>query len=122
MQRIGSYLVLASILVTLSGTPAMAQSVRQFLTSADRIPRNATALLMPSARRLMNELGEAFSTVRSEQEALQARGQPRTICMPEKVTLNALEIESRFRSIPEARRNITVTQAVREWMAEKHPC
>ncbi|MEG1453588.1 hypothetical protein [Brevundimonas sp.] len=122
MQRIGSYLGLAAVIVSLSGTPAMAQTVRQFLASAERIPRNASALLLPSTRRLMNELKTAFSTVRSEQEALQARGQPRTICMPQKVSLNALEIESRFRAIPEARRNITVTQAVREWMAEKHPC
>ena len=29
---------------------------------------------------------------------------------------------ARFNAIPPGRRNITVTQAVREWMAEEHPC
>ena len=29
---------------------------------------------------------------------------------------------ARFNAIPAARRNITVTQALREWMAEEHPC
>ena len=29
---------------------------------------------------------------------------------------------ARFNAIPASRRNITVTQAMREWMAEEHPC
>ncbi len=122
MRRSGFYLALAALFLGLGASPVMAQTVREFISSADRIPRNATALLHPATRRLMGELRTAFTAVRSEQEARVSRGQPRTICMPERVSMDAQKIETRFLSIPEARRNITVTQAVREWMAEEYPC
>ena len=36
--------------------------------------------------------------------------------------LRADTLLARFNAIPASRRNITVTQAMREWMAEEHPC
>jgi hypothetical protein len=38
------------------------------------------------------------------------------------VPVSAEALLARFGSIPESRRGITVTQAVREWMAAEHPC
>jgi hypothetical protein len=42
--------------------------------------------------------------------------------MPERVSFSPDAILGRFNSIPASRRNISVTQAMREWMAERHPC
>ena len=119
MKKATLILVLA---YSLWATGASAMTVQEFLTSANRIPRNPTALLRSDTRRLMNEVKQAFSTVRSDQTAAQAAGRRPATCMPEKVSLSADALLARFNAIPAARRNISVTQAVREWMAAEHPC
>lgn len=101
---------------------ASAMTVQEFLTAANRIPRNPTALLRADTRRLMNETKAAFSAVRAEQTAAQAAGRRPATCMPEKVGISAEALLARFNAIPAARRNMSVTQAVREWMAVEHPC
>ncbi|MFK0299494.1 hypothetical protein ACIQTU_09770 [Brevundimonas sp. NPDC090276] len=114
-------LVLA-LAASLWASSASAMTVHEFLTSANRIPRNPTALLRSDTRRLMNETKQAFATVRSEQDAARTAGRRPATCMPEKVSLSADALLARFNAIPAARRNISVTQAVREWMAAEHPC
>lgn len=101
---------------------ASAMTVQEFLTSANRIPRNPTALLRSDTRRLMNEVKQAFTAVRGEQDAARTAGRRPATCMPDKVSLSADALLARFNAIPQARRNISVTQAVREWMAAEHPC
>ena len=101
---------------------ASAMTLQQVLTSANRIPRNPTALLRSDTRRLMNEVKQAFTAVRDEQDAARTAGRRPATCMPEKVSLSADALLARFNAIPAARRNISVTQAVREWMAAEHPC
>jgi hypothetical protein len=114
-------LILAAVASLWAGS-ASAMTVQEFLTSASRIPRNPTALLRADTRRLMNETKAAFSTVRSEQTTAQAAGRRPATCMPAKVSLSADALLARFNAIPAARRNISVTQAVREWMTESYPC
>ncbi|MNU94632.1 hypothetical protein D3C71_846190 [compost metagenome] len=114
--------LILALAASLWATGASAMTVQEFLTSANRIPRNPTALLRSDTRRLMNEVKQAFSTVRSDQTADQAAGRRPATCMPEKVSLSADALLARFNAIPAARRNISVTQAVREWMAAEHPC
>ena len=97
-------------------------TVQQFLTTAAGIPRNPTAMLRSDTRRLMNEMKGAFQTVRSEEAAARAAGRRPAACMPERVSVNPERLLGRFNAIPAARRNISVTQAIREWMAEEHPC
>jgi hypothetical protein len=70
----------------------------------------------------MNEFKGATRTVRAEQTAAQAAGRPSATCMPDKVGFSPDQILGRFNAIPAARRNISVTQAMREWMAELYPC
>ena len=103
---------------------ASAMTVQEFLTSANRIPRNPTALLRSDTRRLMNEINGAFKTVSDEQAAAQAAGRRPATCIAKgtKISLSPDMILNRFNAIPAARRNISVTQAVREWMAAEHPC
>lgn len=70
----------------------------------------------------MNEINAAFRTVRQEQTDAQAAGRQPAHCMPEKAPVSPDTLLGRFNSIPAARRNISVTQAVREWMADRYPC
>ena len=97
-------------------------SVQEFLTTASRIPQNPTAILRSDTRRLMGEFRGAVRTVRAEQAAARTANRRPATCMPEKVSLAPNAILTRFNAIPASRRSISVTQAVREWMAERHPC
>ena len=112
--------------LSLAALPASAQdgrmTVAAFLNTADDIPRNPTAMLRADTRRLLSEVRTATRTVRAEQDAAQAAGRTPRTCMPERDSLDADGQLARFNAIPASRRNITVTQAMREWMAEDHPC
>lgn len=114
--------VAVALALSLLAGAAQAMTVQEFLTTANGIPRNPTALLRSDTRRLMSEFRGAVQTVRAEQAAAQAAGRRPATCMPDKVKLSADEILARFNAIPPARRNISTTQALREWMAERHPC
>jgi hypothetical protein len=112
-----------AIAVSLIATAASAMTVQEFLTTAGHIPRNPTALLRSDTRRLMHEIQGGMQTIRAEQDAARAAGRRSATCMPEKVSLNADQILGRFNAIPAARRSqISVAQALREWMAERYPC
>ena len=112
-----------TLAISLLATAASAMTVQEFLTTASRIPQNPTALLRADTRRLMSEFRGAMTTVRGEETAAKAAGRPSTTCMPEKVGFSPNDILGRFNAIPAARRGqVSVTQAVREWMAERYPC
>ncbi len=119
MKRMALAIVVAASL--LAGA-AQAMTVREFLDTAARIPRNPTALLRSDTRRLMGELRGSMAAIRQEQATDRAAGRTPTTCMPERVPLNTNEILHRFDAIPTARQGVSVTQAMREWMAEKYPC
>ena len=118
--------VAVAVAAGLTAFPAWAQdgrmTVAAFLNTADDIPRNPTAMLRADTRRLMGEIRTATRTVRAEQDAALSDGRTPRTCMPERVSLSPDELLARFNAIPTARRSITVTQAMREWMAEEHPC
>lgn len=108
--------------VAFYASAVQAMTVQEFLATAARIPRNPTALLRSDTRRLMDEVKGAFRTVREEQAAARSSGRTPQTCMPERISLSPDEILGRFNGIPAARRSISVTQAIREWMVERHPC
>ena len=116
-------LALAVVVSLVAGVAsARDMTVRQFLTTADGIPRNPTALLRADTRRLMTEMRASFATVRSEETAARTAGRRPATCLPERVSVNTEQLLGRLNAIPAARRNISLTQAIREWMAEEHPC
>lgn len=118
-----AFAVVAALALSALPGAAAAMSVQEFLTSANRIPRNPTALLRADTRRLMNEISGAFQAVRDDQAAAKAAGRRPAACLPEgKINLSAEQILDRFNAIPAQRRHISVNQAVREWMAERYPC
>jgi len=114
--------LVVGIAATLFATAAQAMTVQEFLTTASRIPQNPTAMLRSDTRRLIREFEGAVRTVRAEQVAARQAGRKPPTCMPERVSFSPDAILGRFNSIPASRRNISVTQAMREWMAERHPC
>ena len=101
---------------------AREMTVHQFLTTADGIPRNPTALLRADTRRLMTEMRGSFAAIRAEETAARSAGRRPAACLPERVSINPEQLLGRLNAIPAARRNISLTQALREWMAEEHPC
>jgi hypothetical protein len=111
-----------ALALSLIAGAANAMTVQEFLTTANAIPQNPTALLRSDTRRLMAEFRGASRTIRAEQTAATAAGRPPATCMPEKVGISPNQILTRFNAIPAARRNISVTQAMREWMAAEYPC
>ena len=119
MKKIILALALAS---TLLATSAHAMSVREFLATAATIPRNPTALLRADTRRLFNEVNSGFATVRSEQTAARRAGRRPASCMPETVRLSSDQVLTRLNAIPPERRDISVTQALREWVTDLYPC
>jgi hypothetical protein len=114
--------LIVGVAATLFATAASAMTVQEFLTTAAGIPRNPTALLRSDTRRLMNEIKTGMTTLRREQTAARAAGRTPATCMPEKVSMDADQLLARFNAIPASRRNITVTQGLREWMAVRFPC
>lgn len=113
----------ATLLVATDAGAVQAMTVREFMTTADRIPRNPTAALRADTRRLIRVVREAVTTVKAEQAADVAAGRRPAHCIPDSGTsISAEGLLARFEAIPQARRNISVTQAIREWMTERHPC
>ena len=114
---------IVALVVMLTATAVEAMSVREFLATAAGIPRNPTALLRSDTRRLLGEVRSAGATLRSEHNAAVAAGRRPAYCSPEgRITVNSDALLARFNAIPERRRDISVTQAMREWMAERYPC
>lgn len=112
--------LLAAVLLTGADE---AMSVRDFLAIADRLPQNTTALLRPEGRRLVSEVTGAVSALKAEQAADLRAGRRPAHCIPAGGTgISAHALVNRFRSLPPARRNVTVADAIRDWMAERHPC
>ena len=112
-----------ALAMTLPATAAQAMSVREFLAAAERLPQNATAVLRPEGRRLVNEVTGAVSRLKAEQAADARAGRRPAHCIPARGTgITPQALVARFRALPASRRDISVTQALREWMAERHPC
>lgn len=98
-------------------------TVQQFMAIADRIPHNPTALLRPDTHQLIGEVKQAVLTVKAEQaSAVQAGQRPATCIPPSGTGITAQTLLARFTGLPAPRRQDSVTQAVRDWMAERYPC
>lgn len=114
--------VALALTLGLAAAPACASTVEEFLATAATLPHNASAMLRPDALRLISEVRGAGRTIRAEQAAARRAGRRPATCVPDRVDLRPSQVYARFNAIPPARRNISVTQAMREWMAERYPC
>ncbi len=124
IKTVFSALVMANMLALTSPAHAQdgAMTVETFLATAADIPRNPSSLFRSDARRLLREVQAATRTLRDQERRAREAGRTPATCLPPSVGLGADAIIARFSAIPPARRGMTVTQAMREWMAEAHPC
>jgi len=104
-MKAATFAVAAALALSALPSAAAAMTVQEFLTSANRIPRNPTALLRSDTRRLMNEMNGAFKAVRDDQVAAKAAGRRSATCIPEgaKISLSPDMILNRFNAIPAQR-------------------
>jgi predicted phage tail protein len=117
----------AAIAVLTIAAPTVAQTpgrtLDAFLTEANRIPMNPTALVRPSARRIMNEATDAMGSVVQEARAAQAAGRPSSACPPEKISVNGRQVLGFLNAIPQPRRaRMSVRDGFRAWLADSYPC
>ncbi|NJC42630.1 hypothetical protein GGQ87_002925 [Brevundimonas alba] len=114
---------LAACLIAGAAAAQAAMTLDTFVTRANRIPLNPTALLRPDAHRLKGEAERAFRTVGAEIETARAAGRTPPACPPERINLNVRQMLDYLNGIPQARRQrMTVTDGIRSWMASRYPC
>ena len=125
MRQTVLVIIAAAVLGCVSGTAsAQTMPLNEFIRTADRIPRNATALLRPDFHRLKREAEAGLSAVLTDQYRAQQANRPSQTCMPmERFTFNPEDILRRLKAIPGAqRRRMTITDGLREVMRRLYPC
>ena len=115
--------VAAACVLAGSASAQSAMTLESFVTRANRIPLNATAMLRPDAHRLKGEAERAFSAVGREIREARAAGRTPAACPPERIQLNPRQLLDYLNGIPQARRQrMSVTDGIRTWMASRYPC
>ena len=115
--------VVAASLVAGSSAAQSGGTLESFVTRANRIPLNATAMLRPDAHRLKGEAERAFNAVGREIRDARAANRTPPACPPENINLNPRQLLDYLNGIPQARRQrMTVTDGIRSWMASRYPC
>ncbi|QLQ14315.1 MAG: hypothetical protein HZY74_10565 [Brevundimonas sp.] len=106
--------------------PAWAQAsanLDAFVTTANRIPQNPTAMLRSDTRRLMREAEAAIGAVKGEITAARTAGRTPPACPPDRISVNPQQLLGYLNAIPaERRRRMSVTDGFRAWMASRYPC
>ncbi len=111
--------------IVLTPTPSMAQTMnlQEFVTVANRIPQNPTALLRSDFRRIRREFEGGMRALSREEASAKAAGRPTSACPPSEITISATDTLRRLNAIPEARRrSMTITDGVRQIMRDRFPC
>ncbi len=122
-------LILAATLglgaIVLTPAPSMAQTMnlREFVTVANGIPRNPTALLRSDFRRVKREFEAGLKAVGREEQAAKAAGRPPSMCPPQRLTIDAVDTLRRLDAIAQGgRASMTITDGVRQMLRDRFPC
>lgn len=114
---------LSACLIAGAAQAQAAMSLDDFVTRANRIPLNATAMLRPDAHRLKGEAERGFRAVGREIRDARAAGRTPPACPPESISLNPRQLLDFLNGVPQTRRQrMTVTDGIRSWMASRYPC
>ncbi len=123
MKKIALAIGMAACLAAGSATAQSAMTLNDFVTRANRIPLNPTAMLRPDAHRLKGEVERAFRTVGNEIETARTAGRTPPACPPDRINLDVRQMLAFLNGIPETRRQrMTVTDGIRSWMGSRYPC
>ncbi|MEY4554919.1 MAG: hypothetical protein RL093_38 [Pseudomonadota bacterium] len=123
MKKIALAIGMAACLAAGSVSAQSAMTLNDFVTRANRIPLNPTAMLRPDAHRLKGEVERAFRTVGTEIDTARTAGRTPPACPPERINLDVRQMLAFLNGIPEARRQrMTVTDGIRNWMRSRYPC
>jgi hypothetical protein len=116
-------LAVALAAAPLTGAAAQAMPVAEFLNRADALQKKGPlALLSGDVKRLKNEVTASGRQLRQEQKTAQAAGRKPATCMPDKASVNSVELLTHFRAIPPAQRGVSVKAAFAGLMRKKYPC
>lgn len=114
---------LAAVILTPAPTVAQTMNLREFVTVANGIPRNPTALLRSDFRRVKREFEGGLTAVKREEAAAKAAGRRPTMCPPERMTIDAVDTLRRLDAIADAGRpSMTITDGVRQMLRDRFPC
>ena len=106
--------VAAACVLAGSASAQSAMTLESFVTRANRIPLNATAMLRPDAHRLKGEAERAFNAVGREFREARGAGRTPAACPPERIQLNPRQLLDYLNGIPQARRQrMSVTDGIR---------
>ncbi|WP_332678648.1 hypothetical protein [Brevundimonas sp.] len=123
MKKIGLVVGLVACLAAGSALAQSGMTLDDFVTRANRIPLNPTAMLRPDAHRLKGEAERAFRSVGNEIETARTAGRTPPACPPERINLDVRQLLAFLNGIPEARRQrMNVTDGIRSWMRSRYPC
>lgn len=123
MKKIALVVGMTACLAVGSASAQAGMTLDDFVTRANRIPLNPTAMLRPDAHRLKGEAERAFRSVGNEIDAARTAGRTPPACPPERINLDVRQLLGFLNGIPEARRQrMSVTDGIRSWMRSRYPC
>ena len=123
MKKIALVIGLMACLAAGAASAQSGMTLDDFVTRANRIPLNATAMLRPDAHRLKGEAERAFRTVGNVIRLARTAGRAPPACPPERISLDVRQLLAFLNGIPEARRQrMSVTEGIRSWMGSRYPC
>lgn len=112
-----------TVLVTPAPSLAQTMNLREFVTVAERIPRNPTALLRSDYRRVKREFEGGLTAVRREEAAARSAGRAPSMCPPERLSIDPVATLRQLDAIADAGRpSMTVTDGMRQWLRDRYPC
>ena len=114
---------LAAVLFAGAALAQSAMTLDAYVTQANRIPMNPTAILRSDTRRLMRVTNESFAVIGRTIRADRAAGRRPVACPPGKVELNPRQLLVFLNAIPQPRRaRMSVVDGLSAWMADRYPC
>ena len=107
--------------------PAMAQAmtVNEFLAKAAALQAKGTAAMMsPDLGPVRDEIKTAATSYRADLDAAQAAGRQPRACPPPKgqARIDSTTLIASFKTIPPARRTMSVKTAFYSFMDKRYPC
>lgn len=115
--------LIAAVLVLALPAAAAAMPISTFLTKADALEKKGPMAVFSSDLKLLTgEIRRSAQTLRVERAADEKAGRKPGTCIPPKMSLSNVEVLAHFRSIPSARRSMSVKDGFAEMMRKKYPC